>query len=152
MKSIKKTCLLLLIILIGCSTIQSKEIKPFTSDGCSSFPDGTLKQKELWHSCCVEHDKSYWMGGTEKQRLEADNELKSCVEKTGEKVIAKLMLAGVRVGGSAYWPTSFRWGYGWNYERKYQKLSKDELVKAKELLKAYDKSQEEINKKLTETK
>ena len=40
--------------------------------------------------------------------------------------IAEAMLRGVRVGGSPYWPTSFRWGYGWPYFRGYKPLSPDE--------------------------
>ncbi|WP_246119278.1 FAD-binding oxidoreductase [Aliikangiella coralliicola] len=122
------------------------ELKPFTSDGCSSFPDGTLKQKQLWLSCCVAHDKAYWMGGTYEERLQADKALKVCVEQVGEKTIAKLMLAGVRVGGSPYWPTDFRWGYGWDYTRGYQKLTQKELEKAKKLLADYDSSEREKSK------
>lgn len=80
------------------------------------------------------------MGGIEEKRLEADLALQACVEKTGEKVISQLMLAGVRVGGSAYWPTKFRWGYGWSYERGYQKLNQQELDTAKRLLETYQKN------------
>jgi len=32
------------------------------------------------------------------------------------------LLAGDRVGGSPYLPTSFRWGYGWPYPRWYKAL------------------------------
>ena len=38
------------------------------------------------------------------------------------------MLAGVRVGGSPYFPTSFRWGYGWSYPRWYQALTDEEKM------------------------
>lgn len=111
------------VVISGCSSA----LKPFTSDGCSSFPDGTLEQGELWLQCCVEHDRAYWQGGTYANRLEADQELRACVEQVGEPEIAVLMLAGVRVGGSPLWPTSFRWGYGWSYPRWYGKLTVDEL-------------------------
>ncbi|MGS0536240.1 hypothetical protein [Pseudoalteromonas sp. SaAl2] len=106
--------------------VNAENIKPFTSDGCSSFPDGTFKQNELWLGCCTAHDYSYWQGGTYEQRQVADNELQECVAKVGEPQIAQLMLAGVRVGGSPYFPTSFRWGYGWSYPRWYQALTDDE--------------------------
>ncbi len=109
--------------LLGCSS----GLKPFSSDGCSAFPDGTLSQSKLWLACCVAHDVSYWKGGTRQQRLHADNELRSCVAKVGEPEIALLMLAGVRVGGSPYFPTSFRWGYGWSYPKGYGKLTELEL-------------------------
>lgn len=32
------------------------------------------------------------------------------------------MLSGVRVGGSPYWPTKFRWGYGWSYPHGYTEV------------------------------
>jgi len=38
----------------------------------------------------------------------------------------RMTLAGVRVGGSPFFPTSFRWGYGWPYPRFYGDLSFDE--------------------------
>ena len=110
---------------------MAEEIKPFTSDGCSSFPDGTVVQEALWLSCCTEHDKAYWQGGSYQQRLDADIELKRCVAAVGEPLIAELMLSGVRVGGSPYWPTQFRWGYGYSYPHGYtptQSLSNRELM------------------------
>jgi hypothetical protein len=102
-------------------------LKQFTSDGCSAFPDGTMEQKQLWLSCCIAHDKAYWQGGTYEQRKTADLALQQCVTSVGHPNIAQLMLAGVRVGGSPYFPTAFRWGYGWPYLRTYRPLSDDEL-------------------------
>lgn len=110
---------ILLLLAILFSNVYAEQIKPFTSDGCSGFPDGTLQQQTLWQSCCLEHDKAYWQGGTYQQRLNADLALKQCVASVGEPVIAELMLSGVRVGGSPYWPTQFRWGYGWSYPHGY---------------------------------
>ncbi|MCJ8313598.1 MAG: hypothetical protein HRU38_15310 [Saccharospirillaceae bacterium] len=115
-----------LLLLITSCFLQAKTIKPFTSDGCSSFPNGTFKQKELWLSCCADHDVAYWKGGTYKQRLEADKDLRQCVADVGEPQIALLMLAGVRVGGNPFINTPFRWGYGWPYPRFYKALTQDE--------------------------
>ena len=98
---------------------MAEQISPFNTDGCSSFADGTLKQKQLWLDCCIDHDKAYWQGGSVQQRLDADLALESCVTQVNEPVIAQLMLAGVRVGGSPYWPSPFRWGYGWRYPHGY---------------------------------
>ena len=112
------------VLLVGCS---SGGIKPFTSDGCSSFPDGTFEQGELWLQCCTAHDFAYWQGGTYDQRLEADKALQMCVKEVGEPQIALMMLAGVRVGGSPIWPTTYRWGYGWSYPKWYSALTDDEL-------------------------
>ena len=95
----------------------------FTSDGCSLFPDGTVTQKNLWQKCCEKHDFYYWKGGTYQDRIDADVELKECVAETGLSDLSKLMYLGVRVGGSAYIPSSFRWGYGWSYPRIYKPLT-----------------------------
>lgn len=121
-------------LLFSCS---EQPIQPFTSDGCSSFPDGTFTHRELWLQCCTAHDLTYWQGGTYSQRLEADNELRQCVAQVGQKKIADLMLAGVRVGGTPFLPTDFRWGYGWPYPRLYKALTeaeKEQIQKQLELL------------------
>jgi hypothetical protein len=87
------------------------------------FPDGTSKQKDLWLHCCVIHDHEYWRGGTRADRLKADRELRACVAAVGKPKTAKLMFLGVRVGGMPYFPTGWRWGYGWRYFRGYKPLS-----------------------------
>lgn len=118
--------LVLLAITLTSQCAVADILKPFTSDGCSAFPDGTFEQKKLWLSCCQRHDFDYWQGGTYQQKLASDNRLKVCVTQVGEPTIATLMLAGVRVGGTPYLPTSFRWGYGWSYPRFYGALSREE--------------------------
>ena len=125
------TILACLLTASGCND----DLAPFSSDRCSAFPDGTLAQKTLWLDCCTAHDLSYWQGGSYQQRLEADQELKNCVAQTGQPEIAKLMLAGVRVGGTPLFPTSFRWGYGWGYPRGYKILSNEELQLVEQLKK-----------------
>ncbi|PCJ30826.1 MAG: hypothetical protein COA99_17725 [Moraxellaceae bacterium] len=109
------------------STVHADTIKPFSTDGCSAFPNGTFKQNTLWLACCTDHDLAYWQGGSYKERLAADQSLKACVEQVGEAEIAIVMLAGVRVGGTPFLPTKFRWGYGWSYPKFYGALTKKEL-------------------------
>jgi len=128
----------ILVFVVITGNANSSELKPFTSDGCSSFPDGTFQHKLLWRNCCVVHDKTYWQGGTAEQRKIADLELESCVAEIGEPKIAKLMLAGVRVGGSPHWPTKFRWGYGWDYPRGYGELLPEEKTMVGEKWKAFE--------------
>lgn len=118
------------------------QLVAFTTDGCSDFPDGTVGQRYLWLHCCIAHDKAYWAGGTYKQRLAADRGLEACVTRTGEPRIARLMLAGVRVGGAPWWPTRFRWGYGWPYSHGYRALTPAEKQEATKLLATYDKYHE----------
>ena len=126
------------MLQLSCSNNPHDELAAFTSDGCSSFPDGTLRQRELWLGCCEAHDKAYWLGGNYQQRMDADKALKACVEKVADKALAQLMLAGVRVGGSPYWPTTFRWGYGWDYGRGYQEASDEEIALAEKKLAEYE--------------
>lgn len=134
---IMKTSFVALVFLVLTPlAIAEDNIMPFTSDGCSAFPNGTFEQQELWLSCCAAHDLAYWQGGTYQQRVEADQELRSCVEGLGEPAIAALMLAGVRVGGTPYLPTEFRWGYGWPYLRGYKALTPGEEKKIKVKLSA----------------
>jgi hypothetical protein len=103
-------------------------LRAFSTDGCSAFPDGTFEQQNLWLDCCTKHDFDYWKGGTRAERARADEQLQVCVAQAGEPEIAEIMLAGVRVGGSPYWPTKFRWAYGWPYGRGYRALSTEELA------------------------
>ena len=124
------------VILLGlASTAMASDLAPFTTDGCSRFPDGTSSEPELWLDCCTVHDVAYWQGGTSEQRLQADKVLKQCVIAAGEPTIASLMFAGVRVGGTPYLPTAFRWGYGWPYMRRYGALSDAETEAVRKALK-----------------
>lgn len=113
----------------------------FATDGCSMFPDGTSEQPKLWCQCCVEHDKAYWAGGTQEARRNADILLKQCVLALGQAKTAEIIFIGVRIGGSAYWPTPFRWSYGWPYTRGYQALNLTELAQAQEKLQQYNQKE-----------
>jgi hypothetical protein len=127
---------LLGLLLSGCA--RSPGLKDFKSDGCSLFPDRSLINEDDWCSCCFEHDIAYWKGGTEEERLAADIALRECIlEKTGNAELADLMYAGVRLGGSPYFYNWYRWGYGWDYDRKYQPLTDSERRLADTKLKEY---------------
>ncbi|ODB44970.1 hypothetical protein BB427_00845 [Pseudoalteromonas sp. BMB] len=122
-----KKIVIIFSLLFASSHGSADELKPFTSDGCSAFPDGTLAQNELWLSCCKAHDLAYWKGGTAIERENADIALQKCVAAVGQEEVATLMLAGVRLGGLPYLPTPFRWGYGWSYPRRYAELTAEEI-------------------------
>ena len=115
-------CIFLLFLLASCSSGEG--LSPFRSDGCSLFPDSSLIHESDWCECCFQHDVAYWKGGTEQERLTADQQLQQCVlQATNDPVLATVMYEGVRVGGSPYFYNWYRWGYGWGYDRKYQPLS-----------------------------
>jgi protein tyrosine phosphatase (PTP) superfamily phosphohydrolase (DUF442 family) len=127
--------ILLLALPAGACTATGP-LRPFTTDGCSVFPDGLPNHRDLWLQCCTDHDRAYWLGGTASDRRAADRQLRHCVAAAGKPAAADLMLRGVRVGGSPWLPTSFRWGYGWPYGRGYQEVTADEEFEALQLLRS----------------
>ncbi len=94
-----------------CATRPDCDLPPrsFTTDACSYWPDGD------WGACCIEHDIAYWCGGSDDDRRRADEAMEVCVEANSSAFMATTMYVGVRVGGVAWLPTSYRWGYGWDW-------------------------------------
>lgn len=96
----------------------------FTTDGCSGamswFCRKILGHPPPWENCCIEHDLAYWRGGYWKDRWDADAQLYICVREGGHPVWAALIWIGVRIGGPPFFPTPWRWGYGWEYTGTYE--------------------------------
>ena len=130
--------ILLISLLMTAVTTVADELAPFTTDGCSLFPNGNPQHKSLWLQCCIAHDLAYWKGGTRPERLAADLALEQCVKDVGEPKIANLMLAGVRAGGTPYLPSTYRWGYGWSLTRGYQALTEAEHLQVINQLNSLD--------------
>ena len=94
-------------------------LKPFTSNGCTGFADGTRENPKQWRHCCVLHDLAFWAGGCSLFRDQADAELKACVADTGAKLAALVMYLGVRLGAhSPFKIKNERWGNGWSDGRE----------------------------------
>ncbi len=131
--------LLSALLLCACASAQAPAVlSPFTTDGCSMFPDRSLVSEADWCRCCVAHDLVYWRGGTAEERLEADQALRTCVQQaTGNAALAELMYTGVRTGGGPYFYTSYRWAYGWPYGRGYEPLTSGERAQAAALQAQY---------------
>jgi hypothetical protein len=124
------------LALSACATEQRME--PFSTDGCSMFPNRSLLGKADWCHCCLVHDLAYWRGGTAEERAKADQELKSCVLAASHNPqLADLMFAGVRAGGGPSFFTPYRWGYGWSFGRGYQPLSPAEEAQSSSLRAQY---------------
>lgn len=129
-----------LLGLGGCATAPAMQagLQPFSSDGCSLFPNRAPAGQADWCGCCLAHDLAYWRGGKAEERLKADQDLAHCVQAAaGNPALAATMLAGVRAGGGPYFLTPYRWGYGWPYGRMYQPLSQREAAQADSLRAAY---------------
>lgn len=143
--------LMLFTAAIAISLIaQADELKPFTTDGCSVFPDGTFEQTSLWVDCCIRHDLAYWKGGSREDRRVADEVLKQCVANIGEPEIAQLMEAGVRAGGSPYFPTPYRWGYGWSYPRGYATLTSEDQAQVHQRLEQLRRTLDSLDESLNQ--
>ncbi|HRH45570.1 MAG TPA: hypothetical protein PKY82_28280 [Pyrinomonadaceae bacterium] len=87
----------------------------FKSDGCTGFPDGN------YYDCCVEHDLDYYYGGSWRERWRSDKRFYGCIKSKGgfkHKVLAQMMWVAVRLLGAPFLPTSFRWGFGKDIEKK----------------------------------
>ena len=104
-----------LIALLIANVCQASDLKPFTTDGCSLWIDGTPEQPNLWRHCCVAHDLDYWQGGSEAQRKQSDERIQACVKQAQGTGMANYIYTNVRWGGSPYWYSNYRWGYGWDY-------------------------------------
>lgn len=129
------------LVLVCHASAATAGIADFSSDGCSLFPDGTIKDRSKWCDCCLQHDIAYWRGGTEEERIRADAALRDCVlERTGDKALAETMYLGVRAGGHPGFPNWYRWAFGWNYGRGYKLLTEGEQEQVRKKLDLYWKS------------
>ena len=130
------TACFMALLLAACAS--PNRLDPVTTDGCSLFPNRSPFGEADWCHCCVVHDLVYWRGGTAETRLDADRELAACVQKTsGSALLANVLFTGVRIGGSPYLPTWFRWGYGWPFGRPYGLLTPQEEALASSLERDY---------------
>lgn len=133
--------LLLCLLLAGCASPlppQPEGLADFKTDGCSRFPDRSRITGKDWCDCCLRHDVAYWRGGSEDERLQADQALLRCVlARTDEPGLAAAMYAGVRAGGGPEHATSYRWAYGWPPGRGYKALSAIERSEAERKLAEY---------------
>lgn len=135
---------IVLLLLAGsiAAPATAADLKPFSSDGCSLFPDGSSGDRAGWCDCCLSHDISYWQGGTAEERTKADEALRDCVLlRTKDKALAETMYLGVRAGGHPAFPTWYRWGYGWSFGRGHASPTEPEKRQIKSLLDEYFKQQ-----------
>lgn len=136
-----RIALALICLLSIAPPVVADTLKPFATDGCSMWIDGPPGSPNLWRHCCVAHDLAYWAGGTEEQRKHADEAMKLCIQNAQQPMIASHTYNSVRMGGGPYWPSTYRWGYGWHYlngiwPRGYKTPSPDEQAQINRLMPA----------------
>lgn len=130
--------------------LADKILRPFTSDGCSVSPDGipATEKNQLWVECCVAHDTAYWLGGTKKEKKIADENLGKCIKQKGYSIVGSLFKNTVDKTGSAKTSLTFRWGYGWNYNRPYTEITTQEEAQVQLL---YKKNKNDVSSFLAAT-
>lgn len=128
-------------VLAAPTLAQLNTLAPFTTDGCSMMLDGLPGDLPRWRHCCVAHDFDYWLGGTEKQRELSDRRLELCINEAASPMLGSFVYSNVRWGGSPFWVTTYRWGYGWPWwdavvrqPRGYKILTNGERQQADALL------------------
>ena len=110
-------------------SIKPADLRVFKTDACSHYPNGTQNSPELWASCCIQHDKAYWAGGARSARAASDARLQQCVAQlAGSKLRANTMWLGVRFAGGPWYPSQYRWAYGWPYYRGYKPITPEEQL------------------------
>jgi hypothetical protein len=127
--SMKKMIILLVFITFSSWAQSDLSLKPFVTDYCTAYAEGTRAQPNLWKHCCEEHDLYFWAGGSLEDRKTTDLRLRACVEKTGAKTQAALIYAAVSIGGSS--PIRFKtkqWGNSWIDRKRYLSLSETETA------------------------
>jgi hypothetical protein len=98
--------------------LSESPLRPFETDYCTGFPEGTREEPNLWKHCCVEHDLHFWAGGCRNARREADRRIYQCIRDSGAPGIARLMFLGIRLGAMSPFKIQKRkWGNGWRDQR-----------------------------------
>lgn len=125
----------ILVILLPLAVFAERRPLAFATDYCTNFPEGTRQSPSLWKHCCLTHDMYFWAGGNKTDRNNADQELKVCIEETGERRIAELMYRAVRAG--SYSPIKYpkmKWNNGWEKREEFQTLSISDIDQIEEEL------------------
>lgn len=124
--------LIVALCLVGCRSAPGPQpLEPFSTDGCSMFPDGRIL------ACCTDHDIDYWQGGSAERRRTVDRQFRYCVEQvSGSPAFAEIAYRSVRVGGNPHLPPAAGWGYGWPFGRGYEPLSRKEIERVRQALRA----------------
>jgi hypothetical protein len=127
----------LLIVIISTSTWAAK-LKSFETDYCTFFPEGTLRNPNLWKHCCIAHDLRYWVGGNQTEQNQSDLALKKCVNKVAGKVLAETMYLAIRTGHYSPIKSKYRWSWGWSPKRKFHEITSTDLKSILKLSKEID--------------
>jgi hypothetical protein len=127
----------------GTEKLNKPVLRPFSTDGCSLSPNSVINVDIT--ECCVKHDVAYWLGGTEKQKIESDDKIQRCISEKAGTVAGKVYRAGIDEGGDADGHNTFRWGYGWDTLMPYRELTTAEKAQAEKM---YGPNLEKLKQKI----
>ncbi len=118
----------LIFLLLTSMWINAGELRPFESDGCTMAPEGTIRERNKWKECCVAHDLNLWGGGTKLERIQADQNLRTCMQAKAGTAIARIFWLAVKMGSlSPIKLPNKEWGNAWYKDSGYRSLSPDEI-------------------------
>lgn len=113
---------------IAANDLSKPILRPFSTDGCSSSPDGIpfTSNASALAECCVQHDTFYWLGGTVAEKTAADDHFQACLSQVAAPAVGKFYRVFVEKFGGPDSSKTYRWGYGWNYRRPYGPVTRAE--------------------------
>ena len=122
---------------------SSQYMRPFSTDGCTMYGEGTCEKPYAWTHCCIQHDYEYWHGGTMEEKTAADEALSNCVAHSGYPDHAFMMFLGINL----FARHSDRWGSGWHQNPGYRQLTEEETEEYRRIS-PDDEQKQEMNSKL----
>ena len=140
----KKNIFIFIFIFILFSSLTSltqaaPTLKPFVTDYCTLFVEGTRQQPNLWRHCCEEHDLYFWAGGSIEDKKASDQRLKACVKSAGASTQAVLIYTAVVIGGhSPIHIKAKQWGNTWENRPRYLTLTESETAQAIQYLETHN--------------
>jgi hypothetical protein len=122
--------LILLFLALTLNQAMAQEVvRPYETDLCTGYAEGTRDEPMLWADCCKTHDLYLWAGGDRSQRNQADKNLRSCVKEKGGGIHATLIYMGVTVGGLSPWKIKGKqWGNAWGNKVRRTNLTEEEII------------------------
>jgi len=118
------------------SSIEFTDLKPFYTDNCTFWSEGTRDEPELWKDCCIEHDLRYWVGGLKTEQKISDKRLRQCITDVAGSGHGNLMYTFVRLGhlSPIKSKTSWSWGHESASRGEFRVLSVEEKESARNIL------------------
>lgn len=141
---VMKAFLTVLLFIIAAKGGCSDTIRSFETDYCTLFMEGN------WGHCCLDHDLSYWVGGSKQEQLQSDLKLKSCVAEAGGEFMGNAIYYAVRAGHYSPVKHKYKWSWGWGDEESFEPLSSGQKAVAGQELRRSNLEEELVERFIQE--